>query len=73
MRIKFSNRVNPVAYITVYKGSKVISYGGSDGRCFEFGESDTLSSNGKLSKGTYYIRIDTYDDCCSGYYSIQWH
>lgn len=73
IRVKFANRVNPDAYITVYKGFKVISYGGSDGRCFEFGESDTLSSNGKLGKGTYYIRIDTYDDCCSGYYSLKWY
>lgn len=72
VNIKFSNKVNPDAYITVYKGSKVITDGDSDGMCFEFGESSTLSSNGKLGKGTYYIRIDTYDDCCSGYYSLKW-
>lgn len=73
IRVKFSNRVNPDAYITVYKGSKVITDSDSDGMCYDFGESDTLSSTSKFGKGTYYIRIDTYDDYCSGYYSLKWY
>ena len=74
IKVYFKNMVPEGVLITVYQGSKPISYEGDEGgRYFEYEESDTLYSPKKLSKGTYYIKIDnSLDDTSSGYYTLKW-
>lgn len=68
VKIYFKGRTNDQLKITVYKGSKKIG----SSTLYYNDTSCTLSSNGKLSKGTYYIKIQRVNSKSSGWYSLKW-
>lgn len=56
--------------IAVYKGSKRIA--GTPQTFWSDDESLKLTSNGKFSKGTYYIKVYRGNSKSSGYYTLKW-
>lgn len=68
VKIYFKGRTNDQLKITVYKGSKNIG----SSTLYYYDTSRTLSSIGKLSKGTYYIKIQRVNSKSSGWYSLKW-
>ena len=68
VKITINGKTNDTLKAVVYKGSKNIGSGS-----FSYYKSGlTLTSVGKLSKGTYYIKIYRGNSKSSGWYSLKW-
>lgn len=68
VKITINGKTNDTLKAVVYKGSKNIGSGS-----FSYSKSGlTLTSVGKLSKGTYYIKIYRGNSKSSGWYSLKW-
>lgn len=69
VKIVMSGATNKSIKVSIYKGSKLIK----SSKLNSYHSKVTLTSNGKLAKGTYYIKISRTDKYSSGYYKCYWN